>query len=52
MMQGESLDKWAERLQPDFPTILQVLMHVTTRLKRLHDEGIVHRDLKPGAPCA
>ena len=21
---GESLDKWAERLRPDFPTILQV----------------------------
>jgi serine/threonine protein kinase len=114
---GESLDKWAERLRPDFPTILQVcrpfvvpigsvgeldeagrhelamcllhlrsctaglricgdtgcpwhgtcstqplsisamlqvLMHVTTRLQRLHEAGMVHRDIKPGKvlpPC-
>lgn len=27
---------------------LQVLCHVTTRLKLLHKEGLAHRDLKPG----
>ena len=28
---GESLDKWAERLKPDFPTILQVRLHTHSR---------------------
>lgn len=45
---GESLDKWALRIKPDFTTILQVLTHVVTRLQRLHDNDLVHRDLKPG----
>lgn len=45
---GESLDKWALRIKPDFTTILQVLTHVCTRLQLLHDNGLAHRDLKPG----
>jgi hypothetical protein len=45
---GESLDKWAERIKPDFTTILQVLSHVANRLEKLHASGLVHRDLKPG----
>lgn len=45
---GESLDKWALRIKPDFTTILQVLTHVCTRLQLLHDSGLAHRDLKPG----
>ena len=45
---GESLDKWALRIKPDFTTILQVLTHVCTRLQLLHENGLAHRDLKPG----
>ena len=45
---GESLDEWRLRIQPDFPTIVQVLSHVTERVKTMHDLGLIHRDLKPG----
>ena len=45
---GESLDEWRARIQPDFPTIVQVLSHVTERVKTMHDLGLIHRDLKPG----
>ena len=45
---GESLDEWQARIQPDFPTIVQVLSHVTERVKTMHGLGLVHRDLKPG----
>lgn len=45
---GESLDEWALRIEPDFPTILTVLCHILARLQQLHTTGIAHRDLKPG----
>eukprot|EP00892_Ulva_mutabilis_P012634 jgi/Ulvmu1/9743/UM055_0083.1 len=45
---GESLDEWATRIEPGFPTILNVLCDVATRLQQLHAAGFVHRDLKPG----
>ena len=45
---GESLDEWRARIQPDFPTIVQVLSHVTERVRTMHDLGLIHRDLKPG----
>ena len=45
---GESLDEWALRIEPDFPTILTVLCHILARLQQLHTAGIAHRDLKPG----
>lgn len=45
---GESLDEWAMRIEPDFPTILTVLCHILARLQQLHTTGIAHRDLKPG----
>ena len=44
---GESLDEWAQRIAPDFPTILMVLCHIATRLAQLHASGHAHRDLKP-----
>jgi serine/threonine protein kinase len=44
---GESLDEWVLRIKPDFPTILQVLVHLTERMQTLHAAGYVHRDLKP-----
>ncbi|NJR43204.1 MAG: phosphotransferase [Akkermansiaceae bacterium] len=44
---GESLDEWRARIQPDFPTTLQVLSHVTERVRTLHHLGMIHRDLKP-----
>ena len=45
---GESLDEWHARIQPDFPTIVQVLSHLLERVCTLHSLGVVHRDLKPG----
>jgi hypothetical protein len=45
---GESLDEWQARIQPDFPTTLQVLSHLVERVSTLHALGVVHRDLKPG----
>jgi hypothetical protein len=44
---GESLDEWALRIVPDFPTVLTVLCHIATRLQQLHTSGYVHRDIKP-----
>jgi hypothetical protein len=44
---GESLDEWALRIVPDFPTVLTVLCHIATRLQQLHNSGYVHRDIKP-----
>jgi hypothetical protein len=43
---GESLDEWALRIVPDFPTILTVLCHVLARLEQLHKAGLAHRDIK------
>ena len=45
---GESLDEWQARIQPDFPTIVQVLSHLLERVHTLHGLGVIHRDLKPG----
>jgi serine/threonine protein kinase len=44
---GESLDEWALRISPDFPTVLTVLCHIAARLQHLHGAGLAHRDLKP-----
>eukprot|EP00892_Ulva_mutabilis_P000459 jgi/Ulvmu1/10413/UM062_0009.1 len=44
---GESLDEWRAHVQPDFCTVVQVLIHVTERVSTLHAAGVVHRDLKP-----
>lgn len=44
---GESLNEWARRRTPDFPTALTVLLHVAERLEKLHAVRVVHRDLKP-----
>ena len=43
----QSLDEWALRIVPDFPTVLMVLCHIATRLQQLHSAGVAHRDLKP-----
>ena len=43
----QSLDEWALRIVPDFPTVLTVLCHIATRLQQLHLSGYVHRDIKP-----
>ena len=43
----QSLDEWAMRIEPGFPTILNVLCDVASRLMLLHEARIVHRDLKP-----
>ena len=45
---GESLDEWQARIQPDFPTIVQVLSHLLERVSALHQLGLIHRNLKPG----
>jgi Lipopolysaccharide kinase (Kdo/WaaP) family len=44
---GESLDEWAARVAPDFPTSMCVLCHVAARLAQLHAAGFAHGDLKP-----
>jgi hypothetical protein len=44
---GEALDEWAARIEPGFPTILNVLCDIATRLLQLHACGLAHRDLKP-----
>ena len=43
----QSLDEWALRIVPDFPTVLTVLCHVAARLQQLHHAGLAHRDIKP-----
>ena len=44
---GESLDEWQQRRLADFPSAMQILMHLVQRATELHTAGVVHRDLKP-----
>eukprot|EP00892_Ulva_mutabilis_P004162 jgi/Ulvmu1/2117/UM127_0002.1 len=48
MEQGESLNDWSDRAQPDLFTCLGVLSNISERVADMHDAGYVHRDLKPG----
>jgi hypothetical protein len=50
---GESLDKWAERLKPDFPTILQVgcLAHIKSSATSMTDLSMHARQFVAARLC-
>ncbi|MGQ0799286.1 MAG: tetratricopeptide repeat protein [Pseudomarimonas sp.] len=46
-VQGERLDRWVQRTQPDLHSRLRVMAALSDAVHHAHRHQIVHRDLKP-----
>ena len=44
---GERLDAWVQRRQPDLRTLIRLLVSIARALQAAHQRLVVHRDLKP-----